>query len=215
MLVMIPFFLFYFLFMISRDNNIQNHFTSLLIVTMLTGIGASMYGQFLFSWESTYFDCIMARKNNFINYVKAKYYLSIGLSLVSFVPIVIFFSLTGIIKVYLICSILFFIMGVNSFIIMFFGTFNDGRIDLGKNRLFNYQGLKGSQFIVTFLYMLLPLGIFSLFNYLFNALTGEIALALPGLILIVFHDWWIRRIIVPKFLNRKYKNLEGYRKLSL
>jgi len=214
MLVMIPLFLIYFLFIIYNDKNIQSHFSSLLLVTMLTGIGAAMYGQFMFSWESSYFDCIMARKINFINYVKAKYYMSAGLSLLSFVPIVIFFSITGIIKVYLIISILFFTLGVNSFIIMFFGTFNDGRIDLGKKRLFNYQGIKGSQFILTFLYMLLPLGIYSFFKYYFNEAAGEFALAVPGLILLAFHDWWIKRIIVPKFLNRKYKNLEGYRKLS-
>jgi hypothetical protein len=62
--------------------------------------------------------------------------------------------------------------------------------------------------------MLLPLGIYSLFNYLFNPIAGEIAIAFPGLIFIIFHDWWIKRIIVPNFRNRKYKNLEGYRKLS-
>jgi hypothetical protein len=214
MLVMVPLFLVYFLFMIYNDKNIQSHFSSLLLVTMLTGMGAAMYGQFMFSWESTYFDCIMARKINFINYVKAKYYMSVGLALASFVPIVIFFSITAIINIYLIISILFFTLGVNNFIIMFFGTLNDGRIDLGKKRLFNYQGIKGSQFILTFLYMLLPLGIFSFFKYFFNEAAGEIALAVPGLILIAFHDWWIKRIIVSKFLNRKYKNLEGYRKLS-
>jgi hypothetical protein len=62
--------------------------------------------------------------------------------------------------------------------------------------------------------MLLPLGIYSLFNYLFNPVAGELAIALPGVIFIIFHDWWIKRIIVPQFRNRKYKNLEGYRKLS-
>jgi len=214
MLIMVPFFIAYFLLIISNDKNLQNHFPFLVIVTMLTGMGASMYGQFMFSWESSYFDSIMARKNNFINYVKAKFYLLSGLSIIVFVPLLIFFSLTKRIDIYLLCSIFFFIIGVNSFIIMFFGTFNDGRIDLSKGRLFNYQGVKGSQFILTFLFMLLPLGIYSLFNYLFNVIAGEIAIALPGLVFIIFHDWWIKRIIVPKFRNRKYKNLEGYRKLS-
>jgi len=214
MLVMVPVFVVYFLFMISNDKNLQNNFPYMLIVTMLIGMGASMYGQFMFSWESSYFDCIMARKNNFINYVKAKYYLLSGLSLIVFVPLLIFFSLTKRIDIYLLCSILFFIMGVNSFIIMFFGAFNDGRIDLSKSRLFNYQGIKGTQFVLTSLFMLLPLGIYSLFNYLFNPVAGELAIALPGVIFIIFHDWWIKRIIVPQFRNRKYKNLEGYRKLS-
>jgi hypothetical protein len=214
MLVMIPVFIVYFIFMILNDKNSNSHFPILLIVTMIIGFAASIYGQFMFSWESSYFDNIMARKNNFINYVKAKYYLLSGLSIIVFIPLFLFFSLTKRIDVYLLCSIFIFIIGVNSFIVMYFGTFNDGRIDLSKSSFFNYQGVKGNQFLLTFIFLLLPFGIFSVFKYFFNSIAGEIAIAIPGLIFFIFHNWWIKKIIVPKFLARKYKNLEGYRKLS-
>ena len=215
MLVMLPIFLAYFLFIFSTDKNLQSPFFLMLILTMLTGIGASMYGQFLFSWESSYFDCIMSRKNNFVNYVKAKYYLLSLLSVTTFIPLLIYFSLTKRIDIVLLCAILLFIVGVNNFIFMFFGTFNNGRIDLGRSQFFNYQGVKGNQFLISFLFMLLPTGLYSVFDYFINATAGKLAIAIPGLMFIIFHDWWIKRIIVPQFITRKYRNLEGYRKLSM
>lgn len=214
MLIIVPVFLAYFLFTMLKTNNFHDQFFLLMMVTMLTGIGASMYGQFMFSWESSYFDCIMARKNNFMNYVKAKYYFMSGLSLITFIPLIIVFSVTKLIDPFLACSVLLFITGVNSFIIMFFATFNDGRIDLTKNRMFNYQGVGSNQFILTAVFMLLPVGIYTLFKKLINPAAGELALAVPGITFIIFHAFWIRKIIIPLFYNRKYKNLEGFRKLS-
>jgi hypothetical protein len=214
MLVMLPIFLAYFLFFILKGNIIRDQFSLLLMSTMLIGFGASMYGQFIFSWDSSYFDNIMTRKINFINYVKVKYYLLLGLSIMTFIPLFIVFFLTKKIDLYLLCSLLFFIMGVNSFIIMFLGTFNNGRIDLSKSRFFNYEGVRANQFLITLIFMLLPMGIYSLFSYFFCSIVGDIAIALPGLVFLIFHHLWISKIIVPQFKNRKYKNLEGYRKLS-
>jgi len=214
MMVMVPFFLVYFLFMIFNDENIGQGFPLIALITMLTGIGASMYGQYMFSWESSYFDSIMARKNDFLNYVKAKYYLLCGLSSLNFIALLVFFSITKKVDLYLLLSIYLFIIGVNSFTIMFFATFNDGRIDIAKSRFFNYQGIRGSQFILTFIFILLPLSIYSLISYLTNPIAGKLAIAIPGLVFTTFHHWWLKNIIVTQFKKRKYKNLEGYRKLS-
>jgi len=214
-MVMIPIFILYFMFIISNSKHPYGPFFNLIIVTMLIGFGAINYGQFIFSWESSYFDSIMARKNNFINYVKAKFYLLSALSILSFIPIFIFFLNTQSIDPYLICSVLIFAIGVNSFIIMLFSTFNDGRMDLSRSRFFNYQGIKGNQYLLTFIFLLLPAGIFSLFKYYFNPVIGELAIAIPGLVFIILSDWWLKRIIVPQFQRRKYKNLDGYRNLSL
>lgn len=192
----------------------QGPFFMFLIVTMLTGFGAVSYGQFMFSWESTYFDSIMARKNNFANYIKAKYYLMAGMTLIMFIPILTTFLITKQVDIYLLFSILLFSLGVTPFVVMFMGTFNDGRVDLNSGTFMNYQGVKGSQFLLSFLFVMLPFGIYSLFNFMFNDNTGKISIALPGLILIILHNWWIEKLIIRRFYTRKYKNMEGFRKLS-
>lgn len=213
-MLMVPLFLVYFLFMIISNSSLQGPFFKFLVVTMLTGFGAVSYGQFMFSWESTYFDSIMARKNNFVNYIKAKYYLMTGMTLIIFIPIFTTFLITKQVDIFLLFSILFFTLGVTPFVTMFIGTFNDGRVDLNAGTFMNYQGVKGSQFLLSFLFVMLPFGIYSLFKFMFNDNAGEISIALPGLILIILHNWWIERLIIRRFYIRKYKNLEGFRKLS-
>jgi len=214
MFTMLPLVIVYFAFMGSSGKEFQNPIFGMLIVTLLTGMGSIIYGQFLFSWESTYFDSIMARKNNFLNYVKAKYYLLSGLATVIVIPLLILFSFTKRVDIFLLIAAFFFMTGVNSFIILFFGTFNNGRLDLSSSSFFNYQGIRGNQYLSSLIFMLLPLGIYGLFNYLFNSTVGKLAILLPGILLTFSHNWWIKRMIVPQFYRRKYRNLEGFRKLS-
>jgi hypothetical protein len=215
MLIMLPIFVPYFLFITSRGKHTHNQSMPLLMISIVIGIGVAIYGQFMFSWESAYFDGIMARKNNFVNYVKAKYYLMMTLALILFIPIFITFSITGRIDLVLLFSIFLFTLGVTCFIVIFFGTFNDGRIDLSQSKFFNYQGAQGRQFFQGLIYYLLPISIYYLIKYLINDTAGKLAIAILGIIFIIFHDWWIRKIIVPRFYARKYKNLEGYRNLTI
>jgi hypothetical protein len=211
-LLMLPIFVVYFSMMGFK--NPHQGFMPLFLTTFTIGIGASIYGQFLFSWESSYFDGIMTRKNNLVNYVKAKYYLMSALALIVFAMLFTIFSVTGKFDRVLLFSVLLFTLGVMSFIIIFAATFNDGRIDLNKSQFFNYQGVKGNQFLLSFLMMSLPIGFYSLFKFLFNDTTGKLVIVIPGLLFIIFHEWWIKIIIVPRLIARKYKNLEGFRKLS-
>ncbi len=79
-----PLFLMaYFVYILSADKTI-NPLLYLLIISMVSGLLPTQYGQFLFSWESSYFDGIMARKNDFSRYVQSKYYLMIILAMIGF-----------------------------------------------------------------------------------------------------------------------------------
>jgi hypothetical protein len=91
---------------------------------------------------------------------------------------------------------------------------NDGRIDLSKSRFFNFQGVSGSQFLLNILTMFPPLIIFKLVESALGTFAGELAIALPGIVFTVFHDWWIKNVILVRIRKRKHRNLEGFRKLS-
>jgi hypothetical protein len=47
-----------------------------------------------------------------------------------------------------------------------------------------------------------------------NENTAVIILASLGIIFIAFSNWWLKKFIAGTFMHRKYKSLEGYRKLS-
>lgn len=213
MLAMIPFLLVYLLFLALKASKDQGQFMRMFFVAFLSGIG-SVYGQFIFSWESSFFDGIITRKIDLSKYIKAKYYFMSALSILGFIPVFAVYTVLAKANVLTMLSFLVFSLGVNNFVIILLGTYNDGRIDLSRSQYFNYQGVGGSQFVLTFVIMALPLGISALMNYLFNTIAGPSIIAALGLIFIFSHDWWLKRIIVPQFMRRKYRNLEGFRKLS-
>jgi hypothetical protein len=214
MLLMIPFFLAYILFFITRGKSGKNIYELVFIISLLINFGSLTYAQFLFSWESSYFDGIVTRNIKFPDYVRAKYYLMILFNLTVFIPLFLVFFHTKQANVFLPLALLVFNIGITNFIALLFAAFNDGRIDLSKSRLLNYQGIKASQFLLSFVFMLIPLGIFALFNYLFGINTALILITTIGITAISVHSWWINNIIIIIFQKRKYKNLDGFRRLT-
>lgn len=213
-MLIVPFFFVYAVVYFVLHDSWQGGFFMILIANMLIGIGSTSYGQYLFSWESTYFDGIMARKNDFRDYVKAKYYLQTLITLITFLPLAVVIAVSGRMNMFLLTALLLFNLGPNSFIVMMLALLNDARIDLGAGTFLNYQGMKGSQFVMTFLFVLIPVLIYVLTVRIANEPTAIIILASLGIAFIASSNWWLEKYIASSFLHRKYKSLEGYRKLS-
>jgi hypothetical protein len=213
-LMMLPIIIIYLIFIFTRDKNLGGPFNTIFVSAILLGFGQLIYGQFLFSWESTYYDGIMARKLIIEKYLFAKYCILIFLSVITAIPLSIVFIHLKLVDPILLVALLLFNLGVVPFVILYIGTFNDARIDLAKKQMFNYQGIRGTQFITSFVFMLLPLGIYALFNYISGYWGALLALLIPGLLFFIMHRWWIAQIIKPQLYKRKFRNLEGFRKLN-
>ncbi len=78
----------------------------------------------------------------------------------------------------------------------------------------NYQGVKGSQFLLGLLFVIVPLGLYKLLELLAGDTIGKIVLAGLGLAFLLSHRWWLRNVIAALFSTRRYKSMEGFRKLS-
>lgn len=213
-MLIVPFFMIYAVVFFIFNNSIQERFLTIIIANMLIGLGSMSYAQYIFSWESAYFDGIMARKNNFTDYVKAKYYLQVLITLITFLPMAVVIAISGRMNMFLLTALLLFNLGPNSFITMLLALLNDARVDLGASTFLNYQGMKGSQFVMTFLFVLIPLLIYELVRKMANENTAIIMLTSLGIIFIASSNWWLGKYIASAFLRRKYNSLEGYRKLS-
>lgn len=213
-MLMVPFFLVYaVIFFLFMDETYSQFFT-ILITTMFLGLGSMSYGQLIFSWESAFFDGIMARKNDFMAYVRAKYYLQVLITLIAFVPLSVIIAISGRMSLLLLAALMLFNLGPNSLLNMLLATLNDARIDLDGGTFMNYQGVKGSQFVMTFLFVLIPVVIYKLVSLAANETVAIITLASLGIIFIAFSNLWLKKFISDTFMHRKYKSLEGYRKLS-
>lgn len=214
-LAFLPFYIVFAVFIFFNDSEqTMGPLFIIFMVSLIVNIGASMYGGFLFNWDSMWFDGIMARKDNFAGFIKAKYYIMIAMALIIYVPLLIFFAFTGKFSLLMLTALLFFGMGVICFVTIFSALYNNGRMDLSKGRAFNYQGVSATQFISSLLIALLPMAAYILFNLFLNETYTAVLILLIGLIFFLAHDIWIKKIIIPQFKARKYKNLEGFRKLN-
>jgi hypothetical protein len=187
----------------------------LLNISLMSAFLPLQYGQFVFSWESSYFDGIMSRKGDLERYVRSKYYLMILQALIGFLPLVVLLFASPKADIFLLLAFFSFTCGVTIPFLLFAATFNDGRIDLDRTQYFTYQAVKGTQLITVFAFVLIPIGLFELFQHWCGGVGGRISVAAPGIAGILLNRRLIGGIIVPQFRKRKYKNLEGYRKLFI
>jgi len=210
-LIMIVFF--YFQLQNSNKMNLSDPETSSMILIgfslIITGFNMLTYGQLLFSWESVYFDGILSSNIRFQDFLNAKFWLIVvqnSSSLLYLIPAVIINSdmlLPG-----LACFL--FNIGFNSYLLIFAGMFNTGRIDSNKSSFANYQGTTVIHFILTFVVFGIPMLIYLPFNYLELQGVGVMTIAAIGLIGIA-----LKKVLMKKltefFVYRKYTMSKGYR----
>jgi len=212
-LSMAIYYLIYFV-IILNDDSISQTFalcTFVVFISFLPGL----YGQFLFSWESTFFDGIFSRPGALTSHVLAKYYLMCLMLIVSGLPFFVILSITHKIDPWLYLSMTAFTAGVTFFLILFVGTNNDGRIDLSRGHMLNSQGVKASQSIVAAIFIMLPIGLYMFFTHFVSALAGYLSVGIPGVISFALHRYLVERVVVPRFQRLKYTNLTGYRTMNI
>ncbi len=214
MLLQVPIFMSFFIIIFYFHETHENIFYDLMVPTMLIGLGVNYYGQLIFSWESSYFDGLTARRLNLLNYLKAKYYLQLIMIVLSYIPVAIVTLITGKSGILLVTAIALSVAGPVCLVILWLATLNDGRVDLEAGTFMNWEGVRGSQFITAFLLILIPTGIFALTRKYAGDNAGMAVLAGTGLLFILLHNWWLEHLVAARFMKRRYKLLERYRKLS-
>ena len=189
-------------FFFSNENFLINQFILIFIPFIQTYAFAATYGQFLYGWEGSFFDCYMANKVSSFAYIKSKYLL---LAITSFIGYIL--SLPCLFINYEfgfpMTAMLFYNIGISSIILLFIGTYNKLSIDMKQSQFMNYQGIT----IVNSLFFVIPLGfpisIYFLFNLLGFSQYVFYTLGVIGLIGIMFNQYLIQ-IVVNQFVKRKY-----------
>ena len=100
-------------------------------------------------------------------------------------------------------------IGVNSHVIMYGGSFNRKKIDLDQKAAFNYQGTGAVQWLIGIPLLLVPMGLFALFNFLIGFEIACLILAVIGIIGIVLHQK-LMKAITAKYLESKYKMIDAF-----
>lgn len=175
----------------------------------ITGMFMTNYGQFLFAWQSSHFDGLMAGKLSITTYLKSKFLL-----LTAFCTVALLLSLPygfmswKIIPIQL--AAYFFNIGIHTVLAAYIGTYNYKGLDLSKGASFNYQGTGAAQWLYALVILLVGLVLYLPFALLINSWAGIAAVGLLGIASLLLQDWWIQKI-AQQFQQRKHKLLAGFR----
>lgn len=175
----------------------------------MTGIFMINFGQFIPSWDSSYYSMMMAQN------IPLRKYLASKAGLMTFSVVVLFLLSTPyvyfgwkILWLNLACAL--YNLGLNIPCILYAGSFNKKRIDLDKSPFMNYQGTGATQWIVGLPLMLLPLGIWYLVYKFTTFNIASITLGVMGAVGLLLRGWFME-VISKSYRKNKYAMIHGFK----
>ena len=202
-------FLFVFYGFILYPTGGQNAFSLILFGLIITGMFMLNYGQFLISWESGYFDGLLARNVQLSDYISAKFYLFTASVVAAFIFSLIY-AYFGWKIVLFNAAVAVFNIGVTSWIVLYTATFNPKKIDLSKSSFMNYQGTGAQQFILMIPVMGLPVFLYGLFYLIVGETAGLISLFVAGGIGILLTKTF-NKLLTERLREQRYKIASNFR----
>jgi len=207
-LIMGLFFMFYGL-MFYPNPQMNGEGYKVFVSMFMTGIFIINYGQFMYAWQASHFDGLLVSKVKFAEFLKAKYLLFTMVSTVFLLlatPYVYFGWKTLVIEVIM----YLWNIGVNTTMVLFFANRNYKRMDLSKGAAFNWEGMSGNQWILSFPLIIAPFIIYAPFSIFHHANTGLGILAVIGLVCTFTRGFWIKKLEAD-FYSKRYTIAEGFR----
>jgi len=194
--------------LLSDYNAIFGNLMAAAVGLFASGVFALNYGQLMFSWESRYFDGLLARKIDLQHVVLAKFMVLMGSCLVLFViSLPLFFWLAPDLLMTHV-AFLFYNAGVTSMLMLALAVFNRKRVNAAEGSFFNYQGFSMMHWLWIFPTILPPALL--LFFMESTPQTALSVIALLGLISMLLAWPWSR--VLARFLaRRKYLMAAGFR----
>ena len=187
-----------------------NEFGKMLFAAVfMTGITISVYGQFMFAWQSSHFDGLLVNKINYKDFIKAKFLLfTISSTLITILSSFYGFMSYKLLLLHLAAYI--YNLGVGTVVVLYFANFNYKRLDITTSASFNWQGVGATQWLLGLPLLLLPLIIYLPFGILNLPYWGLATITLLGLVGLIMRNFWVD-VIVEKFEKQRYKIAEGFR----
>ncbi len=175
----------------------------------ITGIFMINFGQFVPSWDASYYQMIMAQNIPMRQYLASK----MGLITVSVIILAVlstpyvYFG-WNILLLNIACAL--YNMGVNIPILLYAGSFNKKRIDLDKSPFMNYQGTGASQWIVGLPLLLIPIFFFWIINKFISYEVAVGFLAGLGVIGLILRPSLLT-FLEQRYRRRKYVMIQGFK----
>ncbi|PZW44236.1 hypothetical protein LX95_00570 [Mesonia algae] len=203
-------FLFYGLIFYTQDMYRDMPAFLAFASIFVTGGFLLSFGQLVPSWDSEYYKMLMSQNIPYRKYLESKWYLMVVAVVASFIlstPYLYFGY-----KIYsMIAAGALFNIGLNSFITLYGGVLNRVPVELNvKAKAFsNTQGFNPTQLLIALPKMAGPMLIFYLPYKFINFEAGILALALSGILGLVFKNFFLNQI-EKVYQKGKYKTIAAF-----
>lgn len=169
------------------------------------------FGQYVPSWDSSYYPLMMSQNIRYREYLSSKWYLIVIGTLISTL-LSVFYLYFGW-QVYLAILVgAVYNIGVNSYLVLWGGAYIKTPIDLTSNKkaFGDSQAFNVKTLLLTIPKLLLPLLVFWGGEWMWNETAGYFMVALAGIAGFAFKDS-VFKLIERIYKKEKYKTLAAYR----
>ncbi len=181
-------------------------------ILMAIGSYGFVHLQYVFSWESRFFDFVATRDLDFKSLIRAKYVFYALLATLQFLlltPFVLIFKP----EVYpFLAGVFLYAIGPVYCMLFYAGLGNSTRIDPNQRAFFNFEGTSGTLFFIIILIFAstIPLFIAGGLIPLESPLGFSLAAGITGLAFLAAAPAWTADVH-RRFQRKKYRNLNKYR----
>lgn len=169
------------------------------------------FGQYVPSWDSSYYPLMMSQNIRYREYLNSKWYLIVIATKISTL-IAVFYLYFGW-QAYLAVVVgAIYNIGVNSYLVLLGGAYIKTPIDLTSNKkaFGDSQAFNAKTLLLTIPKLVLPLLVFMLGDWLWNEVAGYLLVAFTGVAGFAFKES-VFRLIERIYKKEKYKTLAAYR----
>lgn len=210
--VMMMSFLFLFYGLIFYTQDVYREMPAFLAFASMfvTGGFLMSFGQLVPSWDSEYYKLLMSQNIPYRQYLESKWYLMVVAVAISFVLSIPYLYFGW--KIFaMIAAGAMFNIGLNSFITLLGGALNRVPIELNvKAKAFsNTNGFNPTQMLIALPKVFLPMILFYIPYKLINYEAGLIAVALSGVLGIMFKNFIFEKI-ENIYQKGKYKTIAAF-----
>ncbi|MHC5201446.1 DUF5687 family protein [Myroides sp. LJL119] len=205
-------FMFYG-FLILRPNASGEYpaFMLIFVAFFVSGGFLMMFGQYVPSWDSSYYSFMMTQNITYKNYLKSKWLIICMGTCISMLGCLLYIN-TSMELVYLILATGVFNIGINAYIVLWGGAFLKSPVDLTANK--NVFGDKNAfnlkVMLISLPKLILPFIIYYIGDIIMGFWAGLGLLTLTGLIGIFFQNAAFKRI-EKLYKKEKYSTIQAFK----
>lgn len=205
-------FVFYgLLFFTNALEMYQGPFWRMFAAIFVTGGFLMSFGQFVPSWDSSYYPLMMSQNIRYRDYLNSKWLLMVVATVISMILASFYIYFGWEVYLAIVVGALYNI-GVNSYMVLWGGAYVKTPIDLTSNkRAFgDSQAFNAKTMLLTIPKLLIPMLLYALGYYTLGSIYGYLLVLFVAILGFAFKEK-VFDIIVNVYKAEKYKTLAAYK----